>query len=95
LFDLNIFMVIESEKDFPELRKKISQWRKRFSMFRHDVNQIENAIETHIQNYSIALVNYRQTRKKIYLEKAEEEIKSINNIVAMAEKMELMAILSQ
>lgn len=88
-------MNIESEKDFPELRKKINEWRKRFPMFVHDVNQIENVIENHIQNYSIALVYFRQTHKKNYLEKAQAEVEAINKIVAIAEKMELMALLSQ
>jgi len=95
LFGLNIFMIVETEKDFPEVRKKVDEWKKRFPMFRHDVKQIENIIESHIQNYSIALVHYRQTHKKNYLENAEKEIQAINNVVAIAEKMELMAILSQ
>jgi predicted nucleic acid-binding Zn-ribbon protein len=88
-------MVIKNEQDFPELRKKIQYWKKRFPMFRHDVMQIENIIEKHIKEYSSHLVNYRQTKKKNYLEQAEEEIKSINRIVAIAEKTELISILSQ
>jgi hypothetical protein len=88
-------MVIESEKDFPQLRKRINQWRKSFPMFRHDVDKIEQIVEEHIQQYSIALVYYRQTHKKNYLENAQKEITAINNVVAIAEKMELMAILSQ
>ena len=88
-------MVIQSENDFPALREKIRDWRKKFSMFRHDVDQIENIIESHIQNYSIALVYYRQTQKNFYLKQAQEEIDSINRVVSMAEKMELMAFLSR
>ena len=88
-------MNIESEKDFPLVRSKIQELRKRFPMFRHDVNQIELAVEQHIQNYSNALVYFRQTHKKNYLEKAEKELLAIANVVAMAEKMELMAILSR
>ena len=88
-------MVIQSENDFPALREKIRDWRKKFSMFRHDVDQIENIIESHIQNYSIALVYYRQTHKNFYLKQAQEEIDSINRVVSMAEKMELMAFLSR
>jgi predicted P-loop ATPase len=96
LFDLNTFtMQIESEKDFPELRKQLAIWRKRFPMFRHDVNQIENIIEIHIQNHSIALVFYRQTKKKNYLEDAQKEIDNINRVVSTVEKLELMAMLSQ
>ena len=88
-------MQIESEKDFPKLREQIQIWRKRFPMFRHDVNQIENIIEIHIQNHSIALVFYRQSRKKKYLEDANKEIESINRILQTVEKLELMAMLSQ
>lgn len=88
-------MIIESEKDFPALRTTINDWRRRFPMFKHDVDEIENIIESHIREYSIALVYYRQSHKKNYLEKAQAEIASINAVVAIAEKMQLMAILSQ
>ena len=64
-------------------------------MFRHDVDNIERSIETHIQNHSIALVFYRQTRKKKFLEDAQKEIDEINRILALVEKMELMSLLSR
>jgi len=88
-------MQIESERDFPKLREQIKLWRKRFPMFRHDVDQIENILETHIQNYSIALVFYRQSKKKKYLEDAQKEIGSINRIISMVEKVELISLLSR
>jgi hypothetical protein len=86
---------IESDKDFLELRKQFSVWRKRFPMFSHDVNQIESIIENRIQNYSIALVYYRQTRGKNHLERAQQEIDAINTVLATVEKMELMSLLSR
>jgi hypothetical protein len=86
---------IESDKDYPELRKQFSIWRKRFPMFHHDVNRIENIIEVHIQNHSIALVFYRQSKKKKFLEDAQREIDSINRVLETVEKLELMAMLSQ
>ena len=96
MFDLNIYeMQIESEKDFPKLREQIKLWRKRFPMFQHDVNQIETIIEVHIQHHSIALVFYRQTKKKKFLEDAVKEIESINRVIQTVEKLELMAMLSQ
>jgi hypothetical protein len=88
-------MEIQNEDDFPRLREQISIWRKRFPMFRHDVNKIENILEVHIQNHSIALVFYRQTKKKKYLEDARQEINSINRTIELVEKLELMAMLSQ
>jgi hypothetical protein len=88
-------MQIESERDFPKLREQIQIWRKRFPMFRHDVNQIERILEVHIQNHSIALVFHRQTKKKKYLEDAQREIDSINKTIEIVEKLELMAMLSQ
>ena len=88
-------MNIESEKDFPLLREKINQWKKQFPMFKHDVDSIEKAVELHIKQYSIALVNYRQTHKKNYLEEATKELEAITKMVAMAEKMQLMSILSR
>lgn len=88
-------MQIESEKDFPKLREQIRVWRKRFSMFAHDVSQIEHIIEHHIQNYSIAGVNYRQTKSKKYIELAQQEIESINRVLLTVEKLELMALMSR
>jgi len=88
-------MQIESEKDFAELRNQFTIWRRRFPMFRHDVNQIESIIETHIQNYSIALVFYRQTHKKKFLEDAQQEIEAINRVLSTVSKLEMIALLSQ
>ena len=88
-------MQITSEKDFQELRKQFIVWRKRFPMFTHDVNRIERIIEEHIQKYSIALVKHRQTHSKTYLEEAQQEIDTINRVVATVEKMELMSMLSR
>jgi hypothetical protein len=86
---------IESDKDFTALRIKFNEWRTRFPMFKHDVNQIEHIIEEHIQNFSIVMVQYRQTHSKTYLEKAQAEIDAINRVLAMVEKMELMALLAR
>ncbi len=94
MFDLNIYMYIESEKDFTELRKQFIVWKKRFPMFVHDVRQIENIIEKHIQNYSIALVHYRQRHSTSYLEVAQKELDEINRVLSTVGKLELMAILS-
>jgi len=85
---------IESERDFPELRKHFHVWRRRFPMFVHDVSRIEQIIEKHIQNYSIALVYYRQRHSNTYLEQAQKEINEINRVLSTVEKLELMAILS-
>ena len=88
-------MEVKTEDDFTELRTHFNLWRKQFPMFKHDVTRIQNIVETHIQNHSIALVHYRQTKQKQYLERAENEIAEINRVVALAEKAQLMAILSQ
>ena len=95
MFDLNIGMRVESDADFPELRKQIAGWRKKFSMFAHDVTHIEHTIENHIKNFSEAGVYYRQTKSKKYLEIAQNELDEINRIIAIAEKMELMSLLSR
>lgn len=95
MFDLNIVMKVESEQDFPELRKQFIVWRKRFPMFVHDVRQIEDVIEKHIQNYSIALVHYRQRHSTSYLEIAQKELDEINRVLSTVEKLELMAMLSK
>jgi hypothetical protein len=88
-------MQIESEKDFPKLREQFKLWRKRFPMFTHDVDQIETIIEHHIQNYSIALVYYRQTHKSNFIESAQREVDEINRVLLTVEKIELMAMLSR
>jgi hypothetical protein len=86
---------VETDKDFVELRHQFNHWRKQFPMFTHDVDQIESIIENHIQNYSIALVYYRQTHSKSYLEKAQTEIDAINRVISTVEKIELMALLAR
>jgi hypothetical protein len=88
-------MDIKSELDFPAVRSKIKEWRQRFPMFAHDVKKIEDIIEEHIKNHSIAMVYYRQTKKKNYLEQANKELEAVANTVKIAEKMELMSLLSQ
>ena len=88
-------MQVESDKDFPELRKQFNVWKNRFPMFKHDVNQIEHIIENHIQNFSIIMVQYRQTKSKSCLEKAQHEINEINRVIATVEKIELMALLAR
>ena len=95
MFDLNIWMKIESDRDFAELRNQFSLWRKRFPMFTHDVQRIEKIIDEHIQAHSKIMVNYRQTKSKSWLEKAQREIDAINKIIDTVEKMELMAMLSR
>ena len=88
-------MKIESEKDFDELRKQFSVWRRRFPMFTHDVKNIEHMINMHIQSHSKLMVLHRQTHNRSYLEKAQLEIDSINRIILTVEKIELMAMLSR
>ena len=88
-------MQITSDKDFQKLRNQFSEWRKRFPMFKHDVQQIERTINTHIQAHSKLLVLHRQTHNKSYLKKAQLEIDAINKIILTVEKIELMALLSR
>jgi uncharacterized membrane protein len=88
-------MYVESDRDFPEVRKQFNVWKKRFPMFTHDVHKIEHIIEQHIQNFAMAGVHYRQTKSKKYLEIAQHELDEINRVLATVSKLELMAILSQ
>ena len=88
-------MLVETDKDFPQLRRQFSIWRKRHSMFIHDVIRIEHIMEDHIQKHSIALVYYRQTKKRSYLEQAQKEIDEINKLIGTVEKIELMSMLSR
>ena len=95
MFDLNIGMDIDFNRDFSDLRKQYRVWRKRFPMFTHDVDHIEHVIERHIQNFSIAGIRYRQTHSRTYLEKAQHELDEIERVIAMVEKIELMAMLAR
>jgi hypothetical protein len=86
-------MKIQSDNDFQTLRDQFSQWRRRFPMFKYDVQQIEHIINTHIQSHSKLMVLYRQTHNRSYLEKAQLEIDAINRVVLTVEKIELMSLL--
>jgi hypothetical protein len=88
-------MQIESDKDFIELRKQFLIWRKRFPMFTHDVYQIEKIIDSHIQQHSKIMVMHRQTHSRSYLERAQREIDTINQVLNTVEKLELMSMLSR
>jgi hypothetical protein len=88
-------MQIQSDRDFPELRKQFNVWRKRFPMFTHDVTRIETIVEKHIKNYSIALMMHRQTHSKSHLAQAQHELDEINRVIGTVEKIELMAMLSR
>jgi hypothetical protein len=86
-------MQIENEKDFPELRLRIKEWRKRFPMFQQNISEFETIIENHIKKYSQSMVGYRQSRSRYHLETAQKEIDAINRVVSTVEKIELMALL--
>ena len=88
-------MRIESDKDFKQLREQFIAWRKRFPMFIHDVKRIEKIIDEHIQAYSKIMVQYRQTKSKSCLEKAQQEIDAINTVISTVEKIELMSMLAR
>jgi hypothetical protein len=92
---MEINMKVSSDQDFANMRKQFAAWRKRFPLFVHDVRQIERIVENHIQEYSRALVQYRQTHKKNYLEQAQKEIDAINAVLSTVAKLELMSMLSQ
>ena len=95
MFDLNIRMKVESDQDFKQLREQFTIWRHRFPMFIHDVQRIEKIINQHITAHSKIMVMYRQTKNRSYLEKAQQEINTINTVLATVEKMELMSLLSR
>ena len=88
-------MKVETDKDFKKLREQFSAWRLRFPMFTHDVHRIEKIINQHITAHSKIMVMYRQTKNRSYLEKAQQEIDTINIVLSTVEKMELMSLLSR
>ena len=95
MFGLNSRMKVESDQDFKQLREQFTAWRNRFPMFTHDVQRIEKIINQHITAHSKIMVMYRQTKNRSYLEKAQQEINTINTVLATVEKMELMSLLSR
>jgi len=88
-------MKVESDKDFKQLREQFSVWRHRFPMFVHDVQRIEKIINLHVTAHSKIMVMYRQTKNRSYLEKAQQEIDTINVVISTVEKLELMVLLSK
>ena len=95
MFDLNTRMKVESDQDFKQLREQFTIWRHRFPMFVHDVQRIEKIINQHITAHSKIMVMYRQTKNRSYLERAQQELDTINTVLATVEKMELMSLLSR
>ena len=95
MFGLNISMKVESDQDFKQLREQFTAWRNRFPMFIHDVQRIEKIINQHVTEHSKIMVLYRQTKNRSYLEKAQREIDTINQVLSTVEKLELMSLLSR
>jgi hypothetical protein len=88
-------MQLNDENDFVLLRPQFAEWRRRFPMFDHDVRNIEKIIDQHIQEHSKIMVMHRQTHNRSYLEKAQQEIDAINQVLSTVEKLELMSLLSR
>ena len=88
-------MKIQTDQDFSVLPQQFAEWRKRFPMFGHDVQRIEKIIDEHIQQHSKIMVMHRQTKNRSYLERAQREIDTINQVLSTVEKLELMSLLSR
>jgi hypothetical protein len=59
------------------------------------VQRIEKIINQHITAHSKIMVMYRQTKNRSYLEKAQQEIDTINAVLTTVEKIELLSLLSR
>jgi archaellum component FlaC len=88
-------MRIQSENDFGRLRDHVRSYKHKFPEFRNDVRQLEDKIENYIREYSQSLVKYRQTKSRYHLNDAQASIDAINKTIALVEKIEIMAYLSQ
>ena len=86
---------ITSHEDFGKLRDQLQKWRRRFPMFDHDVRRIQDSIDIHMKNYMDYLIKYKQSKKELYIEKAQGEIDKINALLNTISKVELMALLSK
>ena len=86
---------IQTDQDFQTLPQQFADWRKRFPMFVHDVQRIEKIIDEHVQQHSKIMVMHRQTKNRSYLEKAQQEIDAINQVLGTVEKLELRSLLSR
>jgi len=86
---------IETYEDFPKLRAQLERWKRNFPMFRHDVKNFDTILEEHMKQHMEHLIKYKQSKKKIWLEKAQEELDHINRILTTISKVELMALLSK
>ena len=80
---------------FAEVRSTIRKYKKKFPMFVHDVNRLENSIEHHIKQHGNYMVQYRQSKKESFAEKANIELDKIKNLIDEIEKIELIIHLSK
>lgn len=86
-------MKITSASEFDKLSTVIKEWRARSPMYSRDILKISRSIDTHIQNHSRIMVEYRRTRNKFLLEKAQLEIDKINGIIDVINDAEFISIL--
>ena len=88
-------MIVKDEDDFARLRNHLKKYRRKYPMFSKDVERLQSTAEAHITAYSKYMVEYRNTKSKHYVEKAETEIYKINELVKTVERIEILKHLSK
>ena len=88
-------MIVKHEDDFPRLRAHIKKYRRRFPMFSADIRRIETNIESSIKTYSEYMIKYRRTKSELFYHDALQQLESINELILLIDKIELMTILSR
>ena len=73
----------------------MAQWKKNHGMFLKDIQRLEHVVNDCISEASKALVMYRQTGRRSYLEAATAHYQRASEIIRTFSKRELLASLSK
>jgi len=76
-------------------RAQLEEWKRRHSMFAHEITRIQKHIDKLMSQRDNALVLYRQSKKQVYLEQANTLLLQAQNHLKTFSKLELLASLSK
>jgi len=88
-------MRVINEDNLNDVKKHLKKYKKNFPLFLKDIERIESNIAKYSKNYSNIMVSYRQSKSRGHLQKAQEELDKINNLILTLDKIELMALMAK
>jgi hypothetical protein len=81
--------------EFKEYQERLQIWKKNHGIFINDIKRLENTLNKMYDEYTNILVDYRRTRRKHYLDEANQVLIQALELAKKFSKVELLASLSK